>query len=1633
MKTRTKTRTKVIISVVSIIIFLVAAISLILFYSSKYKTTYSLETKSFDAVVEYNSDLNFNKLSIVKKVGNKQEVIEITEDMIVTKNISSSVGEKKIIIKYGDEEFEVNIVVKYKVEFIVNNMVVNEQYVINQNEIIFPEDPAIEGLDFISWQANLETLNNNMQYTASFKVSDGLVPKLTNLSATYGDTLSSVQLPSNSLGKWEFVDDLQTYVGNAGTNVFDVVFIPSDNNAVAQTAKLSIKVNKKKLDFKDVEQNFVYDGKIKQPTYELDEEVNVIFTPCYSGDAVNVGEYVYELDIDDKNYKGSYYGKFNITPVQVDVKVNDVEIGFGDEVPDEFNFELLNDSKEPLSQNLADLLDFSVVKPSYLHAGRYSLDVLYNDHNFNVNVHNGYLIVNKVELNLENNQPMFTNGGRVVYGNTLSTVEFSNLDVRGKWQWVNPNQKVLTDTQITVTAMFVPDETQDYLVSTKDVMLNVDKKKLTIEICEKEFTYNGLNHTISYKLVGVEAEDVVEVNGNVTKLTAGTYPVELCVDQADKRYIGSTKTNLLINKASCSDFSKVYETTWSSTLLLENIELEPGYNWVESKTPIINVGKQAYMARFTPEDVVNYKIEEQLISIDVAKANCIINSNETYSFEYNPQGYVINNIVAPHQEAELTYTYYKQGSKVENISTVGKYFVEVNLNETEHYKATTKTFEVNVTKCVNKDIISLRETATYGDSLNKFSLPQSLLGEWSWVGEDVGNAGKQIHIAVFTPYDDINYSTRQVEVEFNVDKQVVQLPIIKSAVFNNKLQFADILDTNEYTVVKNVGGIVKGLYDVELKLNDAVNFRWVGKSDTEVYAIVKFEITHNNNNNWKTNPSISSWIFSSDANYDKGETVFGEIVVEFKLKNEDNAAYTTNLPVNVGAYIARFSVFEQESYNGLSQEIEFEIKHYIVSIPTIESVNYNGEEQSANIKNSDYYNITKNDKYKDAGSYNVILTLVSNNYKWADGSNSEKELIFTINPVTDNYWITQPTMSNFDYTSIIDLNNAGKAESKYGEVDITYSKLDEDNYQSELFKDVGSYKAKFSMKNNSSYNILEDVIIPFNINKATPTISGLNISDIIYENAKDTNQTIIDNSLKSTAEGVFAYEIPKLVTTNNASYEKLTFNVVFTPEDSLNYNTVTSVASINVYSVCYNGSTYYGSIENALNNAQENETVVVIPNITGDVTIAENVEIKENVKFVLPYLLNNVITCNENAVATLNYDKNTCPITEYGYQVLTNQVVVKSGVTIENNGEIIVAGEITSGAGGHGSAGQTARNFAELVLEEDAHIISNGIIRLYGYIDDSSDDNSLSSVTLETGSIYLPFIINDHRGGTFMGTAYTYKITPFNQYEVRNVIPKLIINSTANVIGNGNMYGNSQQNHSEIKLVGSTNEFFIQLDEGARLEAKYNPIREEDDVNNRWVDGVCDLNFYGGATTNTLSLDVAGTYLETSTVAFPLTWRHRIYLHSGAYEMINSFKMLPGHEFTVEADAKLTIDSLNIYKEFEDKGIEKKYKAGLKPAFFLVRGEVTVTTIGGVVYSDTNEATITVANISVSTTEVSSYTTYSILGASVPYMKTRKITNSLVLRFTTNVADSKINSTYSQEKTDVAKNSTYTVSNNNWI
>ncbi len=2868
---------KKFIIICSAIVASLMLISLVLILTRR-KPTYTLENVHFNQVVSYNGELDLDNLSIIKKQGGKEERIVITPDMIVSGGETNSIGTRSVVIQYENQTFSVDITVKYRVEFVVNGEIVSTQYVVDENEIVYPNDPELEGCEFIDWESTTYVVNDNTVFYAKFKLNNPL--KTFKYDATFGDTLADFKLPKNEYGEWKFIDDLSTQVGDVQVAYknFDIEFVPYDLDCIQrETGVAQIKVKKKELQFKNVSTIFYYDSNAKTPTYEIAKgedfnldinNVQIDYNPYYSGDAVNAGVYSFNLYVNDPNFSGRYNGSFEIKKVVAKVIVGSFEIGLSDEYPQNFPYVVQDANGELLDEELVDLMNIQIIKPYYQHANKYEIGATVNNSNFDWSVESGCLTVNKVELNLDSTPPTFVNGKNIEYGSLLESVEFVNDDVRGTWVWEDPSIKVLTPTAYVAKAKFIPFETGDYLISSKEITLEVQKKELKIEILNNKYVYDGANHNVQYNVVGLVDEDDAVIVGNVTQKTAGNYDVKLAVDENDLRYIGATSTSLIIEQKSISDFSQNYAKEWNKTLKLEDIELPVGYAWVEPLTPLTDIGEQSYLVQFTPDDVVNYKTEKNFIKVDVYKATAVIESPNSYEFEYNPNGYSLNAINLPHSEVELKIEYKINGNAVQNLSSVGEYEAELILEESEHYNKISKKVKVVINKVKNTDIVLLNQTAIYEDLLSKFSLPNNNFGKWQWkdgANAQVGVVGKHVHIAEYVPNDLVNYESREVGVSFDVIKKEIILPTIQSKVFNNQTQVANVSNTKYYNVIENNGGINKGNYDVVVELIDFSNYCWSGEfenlrqvtlkfeilknttnawvktpsiagwkygeiakspvgeslygdikveyksvKDTEYLSVVptkagsyvarfsvaetenfvgldyvvyefnidyivvpvpsiasktyngegqnatisetahysvtsneehvnageydvvltlkndsykwpdsyelnktisfvinkvqnsdvvptlfeatykdtlnkftlpksstgvwswveggtsevgnagvqvhkivftpfdetnfmgrsenveikvakkivqqptfsgktfngenqiaevaegddyiilennggteagkydvvfqlkdpsnyrwavideneseltlSFEILKNEANKWEQNPSISGWTYGQDKSSPVANSTFGDVIVEYKLKSEDDSKYSEvkptnagdyvarftvagcdsysgltklvefrieyvvvsvpsitskvfngaeqlaeitqddrysilteclqyknagnheitiklnnpnykwtdsydleriiifeikkvqnkdvviltrqaeysdvlkdeylpisengvwqwvnkttvgnvgnqthvakfipndpvnyasrevtvtfevskkvvqkpifagatyngslqvanvssneiykvvkndggiekgeydvvfelihpesyrwaevdenqsalkmkfkistvvniwtttpsitgwkygekknepiaeslygdviieyklstqadseyslNMPSNAGVYFARFSVAETESYNDLNATVEFKIEHIVVSVPEIEnkvyngsaqiadvpekdyydvvsniertnageydvviklnnvnykwpdtfdaektltfviekvknndefdvynalyedklsdheliidnkngewawktgdetlvgkvgtqthvavftpydetnyesrevSINfnvakrgllnpevaskeyngeeqlpeieesslysvdyatpgivkgeydvqfrltdsenyewrsnpdsqtvivkfnilksnknkwnegnepsiigwkfgeaqnnpsasalfgdvvveyrstkdnddkysttkpikagsylarfsvaendsfnglsyvivefeieyvvvqipviesktyngqnqiadilasdeydvvlndehlnageyqvkvklnndsykwpdsyelektltfvidkvknedvfetyhaeytdslaslelltnstgvwswksgdetlvgevgnqshvamftpndkinyesrevevvvevskksieapsttakefnnknqtaglestdlyqveseegfnvgdydveltildfnhycwkndklnqtttikfniiknnnndwngddptisgwtyfkeqpnsptgealfgdliaeyklqseddskyslscpenvgsyvarfsvadcdnyngldyvystfvieycevgvptfdskeYNGKAQKADIATADEYNIIKNELQVDAGKYEVIVELINSNFKWVDSYDLEKKLTFEITKSNDNDWVSGPTMNSFTYTPTYNSLNEATANSLFGTVQIKY--LKDGVYLDALPVIVGTYTAEFTVADCDNYNGLS-ITIDFNITQATPTISGLQISTVAYENSCEG---VIKNSLSANVAGEIKFDLPKLETTSKSAYSQATYLVDFTPSDTHNYKTLTDVqGTINLYSVCYSGSTYYGSIENALAKVTSG-TITVIPNASRDVTISKNVTIPSKVTLSLPYLAENgSYSVNKtDGKATLHLDAGSTEddkanaVSHISNLKLTTRVVIKNGVTLTNNGTLMIAGETSGGRGGSGLAGHTARNFAEIELEPNAKIISTGTIHCFGFIDVSDLNDTSSQVIIQSGKLYMPFVIADFRGGTFMKEAYQdLSTTPFNQFELRNIVASLRINQGAVLIGHGNLYAQtlssyiggllggwfgsgssskSDNNYAEVKLVGGDSNYLIQLTSGAYIEGKYTPDRETIDNNNQWTNGVNILNFYGGAKTNSLKMKVVSVTLNTSSVAFPLSWRFKINLYDGNYTMTNAFKLMPGAELTVQKGATLTVDSLNIYDSnwSDTAGVSSQsvYKASAGAPKLIVRGTlISNNALGGIVYSDTNDAIVQVkGSISASTNEV--------VGKSGDKFTASAVSNSLCLKSATNIDEAISTGTFASS-VDGSSSSTYKMINGLWV
>ncbi|MBO5910488.1 MAG: hypothetical protein J6Q15_03155, partial [Clostridia bacterium] len=607
------------------------------------------------------------------------------------------------------------------------------------------------------------------------------------------------------------------------------------------------------------------------------------------------------------------------------------------------------------------------------------------------------------------------------------------------------------------------------------------------------------------------------------------------------------------------------------------------------------------------------------------------------------------------------------------------------------------------------------------------------------------------------------------------------------------------------------------------------------------------------------------------------------------------------------------------------------------------------------------YSTSENGTYtetrpSDAGTYYVKATIAEDAKNYYGVSKTKS---FTI--IQAQAEITGLTMGGWTYSQTASTPNLSVSEF-VSEKDIEYKySTNNKDWVGTKPSDAGKYWVKAIVNTVNNYVGCESSAQSFTILQSSTTIN-LPTYGTIYMNADDraTYPVTATNVSGGVVDGNWVYGDINYVDGEGAS----SFSLEFKPKSS-NYLPSSTTASITVKSVAVIGSTYYSTIENALAMANSGDTVYVYPDNTGKVVIANPCEIREGATLVLLY--GNSTTNGSGRNSTGEEQVHGKDYNNYAKAVLTNLVIVNNGITITNNGTLEIAGELSGSGGGQPYVGHTARNYAELRLGEGATINSQGTINCTGYINEVVSGKS--QINANSGSVYLPFIMRDFKGGTYMKAVYdsmeTTKVSPFNQFQFRNISSKLHIKNGATLIGYANIYAGSQPNHANINLIGSTDEYLIKFtDSLSYVDAKYNPSNQE------YAD-ICELDFYGGMKLNALLLKISAfglnVSINTSKVFFPLNWAFDVSLNKAegqttdaVYDLQQKLKMMPGSRITIGAGAKAIFSELNIYdSSYQD---TNTYPTPLYPtkgsAELIVYGTMEVNTVGGNIHAGGNGAVI---------------------------------------------------------------------------
>ncbi len=1087
-----KKRFVIIPAIMAITCAILVTIALVsIFGANKYK----IDTKDMELTIEYNGELDLNDITIYNKLLNKEVLVD--ESMIVSCSSTDTIGRKVVVIRYRKQEFTIYFNVKYKVEFVVDDEVISEQFVTTSDEIIVPQDIAKEGYEFVRWDKEIpDNIQDNIRLNALFSSTTLPIPPLGELTAKYGTPLSSILLPSNVNGEWKFVDENQL-VGNVGKRQFAVKFVPATNQIVEKYDVVTINVTQKNLNFVILKDQFVYDGKPHFPIWELPEDVDVQILVGEPQTEASEVAYRYALNINDTNYKGFYSGLYYIQKPNIVVTVLDHSADYLQPVEMQYQVEGFDND---------EILDISINVPSILNAGTYEVGAVVGNSNVNATINSGSLTVNKIDLNpLPINPTLSTSKVPAVYGDKLSTVGFENNFANGVWSWQNPDMLIDQIVDFKANAVFTPNS-KNYNAHIREISVNnIDKKTLQISVTENEFTYNSYEHQLAYQIEDGSYQNI-DVLGNIAEIGAGTYTKTLTISH--EFYKGSRTAQLIINKANPeTDFSNTYTKTWFAGIKLKDVKLNEGYTWVDENFALNEIGTHAHQAIFTPSDTDNYNAITGTFDITVNKTTASLHGVEgEYEFVYTGNVHKIAGIVPSHYESELQYSYKYMQQTTVSIINAGQYEVTIILPESKHYLEVSATTIVNVAKAdIEVTLQSL--TATYEDTLNDVKLPTDDAGSWSWVAPlftFVGNVGERKHSVEFAPKN-TNYNTVIIEATINVAPKQLTFNIV-----NNTFAYTGEPFDIEYTITDanskqyldmpvsgNVKQVNAGVYDVTLKVDDS-NYTAIKSTQliinkaqltpeipnnltaTYLDTVASVELPTADNGVWKWNVMEGSLVGNA------GNNQFDAIFVYNELENCDNYIdYSTKLTIAVGKNV--------------------------VDVPTLEqsTATYTGNEIKANISDTKLYKVTQNG-WTDVEKYNVELTLNdSNNYKWNTTDSDKAYIPFEI--TIAKAVISNLTLNNWDYNAT---PNTPSATSNFGTPIFTYSDAEDGKYVDIIPTLAGTYYVKASVVGTNNYEATSEVIA-FTINKKSITAPTITAKD--YTGEKQTSG-LVDNEIYKVSE-----------------------------------------------------------------------------------------------------------------------------------------------------------------------------------------------------------------------------------------------------------------------------------------------------------------------------------------------------------------------------------------------------------------------------------------------------------------------------------------------------------------------------------
>ena len=340
-----------------------------------------------------------------------------------------------------------------------------------------------------------------------------------------------------------------------------------------------------------------------------------------------------------------------------------------------------------------------------------------------------------------------------------------------------------------------------------------------------------------------------------------------------------------------------------------------------------------------------------------------------------------------------------------------------------------------------------------------------------------------------------------------------------------------------------------GKYRVVVKIEEDTNYS--SALDTKEFTISKAD------NTWTNELTIKGWTYGETANKPSASAVFG--TVEYTYSESKDGAYVDTVPTNAGTYYVKATVEGTSNYTDLTSDpVKFTISKADTTITFIKDnidkvydskpidtpeVTKTGSTKDLTFKWSKKDGTELTDKPSDVGEYTLTVSVdEDDNYNSASVS---KDFVITI---ADNTWIDVLSINGWTYG---EKANKPNASATFGTVKYTYSESKDGTYTSTIPTNAGSYYVKAEVEGTSNYKGLVSEAVEFTISKADPVLKSL--STLTIEQGKSLSNLGLPEGYK--------WKNPNYECKDLGSH---TYKAVFTPKDSVNYNTLDVDVSVNV-------------------------------------------------------------------------------------------------------------------------------------------------------------------------------------------------------------------------------------------------------------------------------------------------------------------------------------------------------------------------------------------------------------------------------------------------------------------------------------